>query len=115
MSHSILNVRGEEIGVPKWVIRRLDKMKFLFWNRDKKMHQIRESVCDWMEFLEQPHFNPHRRVRALDPAQYSGRAADSGFASELVKIIGRDGKGQVRGVGQCNCRKCLAQREPLSA
>ncbi len=115
MSHRILNVCGEEIGVPKWVISRLDRMKFLFWNRERKMHQLRASVLDWMEFLEQPHFNPRRRVRALDPAQHSGRAPDSGFTSERVKIVGRDGRGQTRGDAACSCRRCRIKEEPLIA
>ncbi len=89
----VLNPFGELIVIPVWLIRRLDRMKMLFWNRRAKHYQMTSTVFSYIFMSKQSSGFVHKPLRSLNIEHTGGRAKDSGNPNPILQALGADCRG----------------------
>ncbi len=91
----VLNPFGVDIDLPLWVFKRLKKLHLLERDRPTGKMRIRAQVFGLMDLWDGPDFRPDRRYRAFDPGYQRACSKDSGYASAVLKALGKDCSGLV--------------------
>lgn len=89
----VLNPDGELVIIPTWLIRQLDRMKMLYWNRKAKRYQMSTSVLSLLWIAQHTSGFVHKPLRALNLAHAGGKAKDSGITNPIVRALGADCRG----------------------
>jgi len=89
----VLNPFGELIVIPVWLIRHLDKMKMLYWNRKAKRYQMNDGVFVLLSLAKNTSGFVPKPLQAFNIEHVPATSKDSGHVNPIVRSLGADYRG----------------------